>query len=142
MRTELHNSHQREDIREALRPCTTRDYSSTYSEEGGQNDQLLLQCAQLATHSDVERTGAVVREDSKPASAVTSLKLSFHRSCDLTCPAPESTSPLLTHYLGQTPTDFGCVSDVKTTRDGRETPLMVSQKKKHTHTHSNKNVLN
>ena len=81
MRSELHNSHQREDMRKALRPCATRDYSSTYSEEGGQNDQLLWQCAQLAaTHSDVGRTGAVAREDSKPASAVTSFKLSLHRS--------------------------------------------------------------
>ena len=73
----------------------------------------------------------VVCEDSKPASAVTSLKLS---STDplLTCPAPASTSPLLTHYIGQTPTDFGCVSDFKTTRDGRETPPMVSQKNTHT----------
>ena len=63
--------------REALRPCATRDYSSTYSEEGGQNDQLHWQCAQLAaTHSDVGRTGAVAREDSKPAMAVTSLNLS------------------------------------------------------------------
>ena len=75
MRSELHSSRQREDTRDALRPCTTRDYSSTYSEEGGQNDQLLRQCAQLATHSNVGRTGAVAREDSKPAMAVTSLKL-------------------------------------------------------------------
>ena len=41
MRSELHNSHQREDMREALLPCATEDYASTYSEEGDQNDQLL-----------------------------------------------------------------------------------------------------
>ena len=75
MRSELHSSRQREDTREALLPCATKDFSSTYSEEGGQNDQLLWHCAQLATHSDVGRTGAVAREDSKPAMAVTSLKL-------------------------------------------------------------------
>ena len=77
MRSELHNSHQREDTREALRPCATRDYSSTYSEGGGQNDQLLWQCAQLAaTHSDIGRTKEVARKDLKPAMAVTSLNLS------------------------------------------------------------------
>ena len=74
MRSELHNSHQREDMRDAPRPCATRDYSSTFSEEGDQNDQLLWQCAQPAALSDVGRTWAVVREDSKPEN-LTSLKL-------------------------------------------------------------------
>ena len=42
VRSELHNCHQREDTREALRPCATRDYSSRYSEERGQNDPAPL----------------------------------------------------------------------------------------------------
>ena len=141
VRSELHNSHRRDDMREALRPRATGDYTSRYS-EGGQNDQLLRQYAQLAAHSDVKRTGAVVREDSKPASAVTSLKLSLHRSSVLAArhlrtPLRFSPNTFGCSLLGQTPTDFWCVSDVKTTRDGRATPLTVSQKK-----HSNKNVLN
>ena len=80
VRSELHNFHQREVTTEALLPCATEDYSSRYSEEGDQNDQLLWHCAQLATNSEDGRTRAVVREDSKPASAVTSLKPSLHRS--------------------------------------------------------------
>ena len=63
--TRQRRSYQREDMRDAPRPCATRDCSSTFSEEGDWNDQLLWQCAQLATHSDVGRTWAVVREDSK-----------------------------------------------------------------------------